>query len=419
MRCFKPLSGLAGLASSALVGFVAVVGLGGCSGPATDSSSTSEAAYTGDTGATPEAACSLRYWRWVLNELEPQLARPIADVSDEQMTTFLATRPPSEDTVNSYGVCWTPMFDKHFFAPAAMALHGASVTFVDRQSPDYRSYAAYKTHVAMTPELRRNAKALLALRPATMTPNDASIWMSTYGNVLAEVIRPVGLPGPLQYEGIEEPEWLITDAESEYVTVFEQARAAPSKDGAYGEWMADFGRWVLGPPPAVSRSFVFNLLWEPGSDGDTYGLAGVTTAGGVPVLPPLVQGFVKRLVNAAPPALGENDSAQWMSLYNGRALRAIGDLSQDQPLLTKTDILALDVLESARPATLRGAFPYETWLDLYVLAAGQRDGAWATRVAALEPCLDAPDLAAAQEKFTTKTAALARPAIVAPHVCAD
>jgi hypothetical protein len=407
---FLSLAGLAVLASSALVG---------CSGGAGDSSSTSEAAYTGDAGATPEAACSLRYWGWVLHELEPQLARPIAEVSDAQMTALLATRPPSEDTVNSYGVCWTPMFDKHFYVPAVMALHGAGAAFVNRMSPDYRSYAAYKTHVAMTPELRRNAKALVALRPATMTPSDASIWMSTYGDVLAEVIRPVAVPGPLQYEGVEEPEWVITDAESEYVAVVEQARAAPSKDGAYGEWMTDFGRWVLGPPPAISRSFVFNLLWEPGSDGDTYGLAGVQTAGGVPFLPPLVQGFVKRLASAAPPALGENDSASWMSLYDGRALRAIGNLSQNEPLVMKTDALALDVLESVRPAKLRGAFPYETWLELYVIAAGQRDGAWATRIAPLEPCLDAPDLAAAQEKFTTKTAALASPAITAPHVCAD
>lgn len=403
------VAGLAALASSALVG---------CSAGASDASSTSEAAYTGDAGATPEAACSLRYWSWVLNELQPQLARPIAEVSDAQMTALLATRPPSEDTVNSYGVCWAPIFDKHFFAPAAMALHGAGVTFVDRQSPDYRSYAAYKTHVVMTPELRRNAKALLALRPATMSPSDARTWMFTYDNVLAEVIRPVGLPGPLQYEGIVEPEWVITDAESEYVTVVERARAAPSKDGAYGEWMADFGRWVLGPPPAVSRSFVFNLLWEPGSDGNTYGLAGVQTAGGVPSIPPPVQAFVKRLESAAPPALGENDSASWMSLYNARALRAIGDLSQNQPLLTKTDILALDVLEGAKPAKLRGAFPYQSWLDLYVLAAGQRDGAWATRIARLEPCLDVPDLAAAQDKFTIETAALASPAIAAPHVCA-
>ena len=117
-------------------------------------------------------------------------------------------------------------------------------------------------------------------------------------------------------------------------------------------------------------------------------------------------------------ALGENDSASWMSLYNARALRAIGDLSQNQPLLTKTDILALDVLEGAKPAKLRGAFPYQSWLDLYVLAAGQRDGAWATRIARLEPCLDVPDLAAAQDKFTLETAALASPAIAAPHVCA-
>ena len=411
MRLVKPFAGLVVLAASVLAG---------CSGSASDGSSTSEAAYTGDASGTPEAACSLRYWDWVLNKLQPQLARPIAEVSDEQMTAFVAARPPSEDTENSYSICWTPIFDKHFYAPAMMALHGAGVTFVDQHSPDYRSYEAYKAHVAMTPELRRNAKALLALRPATMSPTDASIWMSTYGDVLAESIRPVGVPGPLQYEGVVEPEWVVTDDESEYLTVVEQARAAPSKDGVYSECMASFKRWMFGPSPAVSRSFVFNVLWEPGSDGDTYGLAGLQTANGVPFLPAPVKSFVKRLESNLPPAIGSNDSSAWMIAYNGRAIRALGDLSQDQPLLTQTDVLALDLLEEAKPARLRGAFAYSTWLDLYVLAASaQRDASWTTRIAPLEPCLDAPDLAAAQTTFATKADALASHPIAAPHVCAE
>jgi hypothetical protein len=415
MRLVNRFSGL--VAVGALAALAAV----GCSANADGSgSSTSEAADTGGAAATPEAACSLRYWDWVLDELEPQLARPITELSDEQMTAFVATRPPQEDTANSYSVCWTPIFDKHFYAPAVMALHGAGVTFVNQQSPDYRSYPRYLASVAMTPELRRNAKALLALRPATMSPSDASIWMSTYGDVVAEVIRPVGVPGPDEYEGVVEPEWVITDAEAEYLAVVEQARAAPSKDGAYQEWMADFARWIFGPSPAVSRSFVFNVLWEPGSNGDTYGLAGLVTVNGVPTLPPVVQGFVKRLESTMPPAIGSNDSAAWMIAYNGPAIRALADLSQNQPLLTQTDTLALDLLEGVKPATLRGSFSYGTWLELYVLAAGgQRDASWSTRIARLEPCLDASDLAAAQETFVTKTAPLASPAIAAPHVCAD
>lgn len=414
MRLVNRFSGL--VAVGALAALAAV----GCSASSDGSaSSTSEAAYTGDAGATPEAACSLRYWDWVLHKLEPQLARPITELSDEQMTAFVATRPPAEDTAYSYAVCWTPIFDKHFFAPAAMALNGAGVTFVDQQSPDYRSYERYRANVAMTPELRRNAKALLALRPATMSPSDSTTWMSTYSDVLAEVIRPVGVPGLYQYEDVVEPEWVITDAEAEYLAVVEQARAEPSKDGVYSEWVPDFAKWVFGPPPAVSRSFVFNVVWEPGFVGDSYGLSGLRLDNGVPTLPTPVQGFINRLKATMPPALGSNDSAAWMVIYNGRAIRALGDLSQNQPMLTQTDILALDLLEGVRPAQLRGSFSYETWIDLYVFAAGERDASWTTRIARIEPCVDAPELAAAQQTFTAKTATLATHTIAAPHACAD
>lgn len=403
-----------------LAALVTCASLAACSAPASSDSATSDSAYTGDPSASPQAACSLRYWGWVLNELQPQLARPIAELSDEQMTSFVAAHPPMEETAHTYSACWTPIFDKYVYAVGAVALHQADVDFVNQAGPDYKSYPRYLAKVAMTPELRRNAKALLALKPQTMSPTDVSTWSTAYDSIAAEVIRPVGIPGPLQYEGVVEPEWTITDAESEYLAVMESARAEPSKDGVYGEWVRDFGKWVFGPPPAVTRSFVFNVAWEPGYDGSGYGLEGLRLENGVPTLPPPVQSFVKRIASARPAALGESDTAAWMSIYNGRAIRALGDLSQRQPVLTQTDALALDVLESVEPAQLRGAFPYGTWLDLMVLATKADGGAaWLDRFAHQEPCLDAGELPVAQDSFTAKTAGLAGSSIAAPHACAN
>lgn len=414
MRFVNPSAGLLAL------GVLAALGAVGCSGGTSDdpSSEEEEAAYTG--GAARPAACSLRYWSWVLNKLEPQLARPITELSDEQMTALVATHPPAHETRYSYGICWATVFDQYVYMPAAARLHGAGVTFIDQHSPDYRSYPRYRANIAMTPELRRNAKAVLALRPKTMAPSDVAPWMNAYDSVLAEVIRPVGVPGISQYEGVVEPEWVVTDAEAEYLAVIEKARAAPSNDGAYSEWVHGFAKWVFGPP-GLSPSFVFNVAWEPGVVADSYGLEGLRFVNGAPTLPGPVQGFVDRLKTTMPPAVGSVDSAAWMSVYNARMMRALGDLSQKEPLVTKTDTLALDVLEGIKPATLRGASSYESWLDLYVLAASggaTHDASWATRIARIEPCLDAPDLAAAHAEFRTKTATLAKVAIAAPHVCA-
>ncbi len=398
---------------------LAACALTGCSGSAGDGSSTSDSAYTGDEGSTPQAACSLRYWDWVLHTLEPQLARSIDEVSDEQMTALVATHPPAEETKTSYAVCWTPIFDQFVYAPAAKALHDASVTFIDQRSPDFKSYDRYKANIAMTPELRRNAKALLALRPAKMQPSDVGTWLTAYDSIIAETIRPVGIPGLMMYEDVVEPEWVISAGEAEYLALMEKAGAAPVGDGVYGEWVRNFSKWVLGPPPAVTRSFVFNVPWEAAADNDWYGLSGLRVENGVPTFVPEAQSFVKRLAATQPASIGEQDSSAWMSIYNGRAIRALGDVSQNQPLVTQTDAMALDVLESVKPTVVRGAFTYETWLDLYVLAAGQSDDTFVKRIAKVEPCLDAPDLAAAQAKFTDKTANLSNASIQAPHVCAE
>jgi hypothetical protein len=144
----------------------------------------------------------------------------------------------------------------------------------------------------------------------------------------------------------------------------------------------------------------------------------VSAAGGTASMPPNVQRFVDRLKSSMPLAIGDSDSARWFSFYNGRALRAIGDLPQNQPMLTSTDILALDVLEAVMPAKLRGSFTYGSWLDLYVIAASEHDPAWATRIAGVEPCVEASELVAVQQTFAMKTVSLRRP-IASPHVCAD
>ncbi len=412
MHLVKPLAAVFALAT---------VALAGCSAKSNDgSSTTSDSAFTENEAATPNAACSLRYWGWVLDELEPQLEKSIAEVSDEQMTALVAMHPPMEETRNTYSACWTPVFDKYVYAAGVGALHQADVDFVFQGGPGYRDYARYKAKVAMTPELRRNAKALPALKPEAMTATDTSTWMNAYSDALAEVIHPVGVPGLMMYEDVVEPEWVITDDEAEYLTLFENAGAKPSKDGVYSEWMPYFSKWVFGPPPVVTRSFVFNVVWEPAYGSDSFGLSGlVVDNSGTPYLPAPVQSFIARLKSTMPAPLGSDDSAGWMIPYHGRFLRALGDLSQSEPLLTKTDTLALDVLEGVKPAQLRGAFTYETWLDGAVLAAGQSDASWSTRIGGLEPCLDAPDLAGAQDKFTTKTAPLTNNTIPAPHACAN
>jgi hypothetical protein len=420
MRFFH--SSITRTAAAGVGSALATFALLGCSGASDNASSaTSEAAYTGDAGAdaSPRAACSLGYWDWVLHTLEPQLEKPITEVSDAQMTALVAAHPPAEENKYAYSACWTPVFDKYVYAAGVGALHKADVDFVFRGGLDHRDYARYKAKVAMTPELRRNAKALLALKPATMTPSDVGAWMTAYSDTLAEVIHPVGIPGPQMYEGVVEAEWVITDDEAEYLTVMEKAVARPSKDGVYSEWVPYFQKWLFGPPPsAASRSFVFNLPFEQGATGDSYGLAGVSAAGGTASMPPNVNRFVDRLKSSMPLAIGDSDSARWFSFYNARALRAIGDLPQNEPLLTSTDILALDILEAVKPAKLQGSFTYGSWLDLYVIAAGEHDPAWATRIARAEPCVAASELVAAQQTFAMKTGSLRRP-IAAPHVCAD
>jgi hypothetical protein len=399
----------------------AALGVGACSASSTGSASSSNSAITDDAGAPlAEGACSQAYWTWVLHTLEPQMARSISEVPESDLMGLVADHPDPKNTADGYSVCWAPLFSQYVVGNALYALHKASVDFGDSSSPSYRSYPLYLSNIAMTPELRRNARAILALRPATMSPTDSDLWMSTYSDVIAETIHPVGIPGLLQYEDVVEPEWVISAPESDYLSMVEQAQAAPSKDGVYGEWMPDFGRWLFGPPPAVSRSFVFNAPWEAATqaESDSYGLAGIQLDGnGVPVLPAAVQSFVTRIAATMPSAVGSDDTGSWWAVYNGRALRALGDLAQNQPIVTQTDALALGVLESVKPANPAGLFGYQTWLDLMVVASSQSDVSWSRRFMGLEPCLDASDLATASASFTAKGQTV--PGLSPPHVCAE
>lgn len=341
--------------------------------------------------APANAACSLDYWKWWLDELKPMLAKPIGEVSEADMNAFVAKHPPMAETKDTYAVCYQPMFAETFYGPSAFKIHQARVDFLDHTKPSYRSLAAYESSIAMTPESKRNAKAILALKPSTMSASDTQTWAFTYDSLLAEVIEPIGVPGPLMYEDVVQDEWVIDANEAEYLAIVEQAASAPQGDGSYREWFESTKGWILGPPMPASNSFVFHLAWEPGSSAVWYqGLEGVKMVGAQPTIPPLVQSFLDRRKQTQPKAFGEQDSSAWMSWYSARGLRTIGDLAQKEPLLTNTDTLALDVLESVKPDRLCGAFARKTWADLMELANRQADHQWSARFAKVEPAATCP-----------------------------
>jgi hypothetical protein len=388
-----------------------------------------------DSAATTEqqGACSEAYWTWVLGTMKPAMTKPIGEVSEEKLLQIASAPPPSNETRDTYAICWTPIFNENFFGAAWTRLHQASTTYLDAKSPDYRSYPRYLENAAMTPELRRNAKALLMLRPSTMSPIDVPVWMTAYNTLVGEVIHPVGMPGLHEYAEVKEDEWVIDAPEAEYLAVVEGARAKPSADGAYGEWMRNAADWLFGPPPTVSRSFVFNVPWEPAADAGGYGLGGVRlytcepsilgkpakypdcSRNGTPFLPDEVRAFVDRLKATRPEAIGSEDSAAWMISYNARMLRALSNLAQQQPILTQTDTLALDLLEEIKPAKLQGLFTYEHWVDLTVLAS-QTDPALSKRLVSIEPCVEKAELDAATKTRDEKSAGK-NVTVPAPHVC--
>jgi hypothetical protein len=218
------------------------------------------------------------------------------------------------ETKHTYAICWTYLFNKHFFGPAARRVYQAHSTYLDRKSPDYTSYRAYLANVTMTPEIRRNAHAILALRPHGMGPTDESAWSMSYGMFLGWFVRPVGIPGlDSDYPDPVEKEWVVGEREREYLGVLEAAQAPSARDGVYAAWFDGFRRWVLGPPPSPnSNSFVFDLVWEPGTDGNTHGLAGVVLVDGRPTIPPRVRAFLDRYEKTMPRAIGREDSTAWM-----------------------------------------------------------------------------------------------------------
>ena len=386
-----------------------VVVAAGCASAGDEEHETSANDITASAEPTP--ACALPYWDWAQHRLEPMLGDP--NVSEADLMKEVAAHPPMGETVNTYSACWYPLFAKYFVGDGLAQLGQAYTTFIDRSSPDFRSLAAYEKNVAMNAKTARNAKALLALKPATMTPTDMMTWTSLYGAAQSAIVRPVGLPSLHFYEDVVEDEWVIDAEEAAYLDVIEASRAEPSRDGVYGRWFDGFKTWTFGPALPSSRSFVFNLTWEPGAEGDDYGLAGVQIDQGTPVLPAPVASFLERFEKTAPRAVGADDAAAWMNMYYARGLRAIADLPQGEPLVTKTDLLALDVLERVKPATLEGAHSYETWADLMQLAADQ-DASWAARFQKVEPCVRAPDLDAANQAHADKVAS--RPP---PHLCRE
>ena len=338
------------------------------------------------------AACAPEYWSWYQRELQPAFERPIGELSEAQMDALVATHPPIGETKHTYGGCWQPMLMQGFFVQAMARLHEARVGFAFAESPTYRSLPDYEKAVVMTPEMRRNARAVLMLKPSTMSPTDVSLWVNAYDAILAPAIEPVGVPGLYMYMDVKEEEWILSDADAEYLAILEAAASPSVEDGGYREWFDSTVGWILGPPPMASSSFVFRLAWEQSSSAMHYdGLEGVVIVDGAPVIPAAVQAFLDRRRRTMPAANGDLDSSAWMSWYRARGLRLIGDLSQNVPQVTKTDFLALDVLESMRPAKLRGAFAHESWADLVKLAKDHERPELVTRFEAFEPCVDACD----------------------------
>lgn len=417
MRFRRPLHVAASL-GSALSLSLALASVSGCSSNVDGDSGTDQGAATAATDSG--AACSSDYWKWTLNTLAPNFARPASEVSEDALMAIVANHPSAEENEDTYGICWQPIFAKYFIGDALYRLHTAGVTYLDPNSPGHLSLPKYQENVAMTPELRRNAKALIALRPSTLKPTDTDTWLATYDTFLAEAIRPVATPGPYFYEDVKEAEWVVDQPEQEYLAVVEAALSKPSADGVYGFWIEDYAKWLFGPPPSATLSFVFNVEWEPGKSGSDYGLTGlVLSASGQPYLPDPVQAFLKRFQSVMPASLGPSDSASWFTKYHARMIRTIADLPQDQPVLTATDSLALDLLTQVKPTRLMGLFSYQSWADLVNLAKTRPEARWMDRLVPLEPCVPSADLDAATKTFSEQIATSGGTTVAPPHACQE
>lgn len=386
------------------------------------------------------SACSQAYWDWLNQTYLPMLDRPPTEVSDADLASAAALRPPSQDTEYSYGVCWLPAFLKYFYGPASVRLHQAHAIYLDRGSADYERYDRFLANSELTSEIRRNGKALLALRPAKTDREGFATWLSAYDDLLWAVVEPVGMPGLRAYENVSEEGWVVNVQEAAYLDLMQAARAEPTNQGAFDQWMHSFKGWLFGPPPNSGIAIVFNLPWEPGADMvSTYAPEGVAiyqctstlpgqpnpypdcSRNGEPFLKDAVRSFVTRIEGARPAARSADDCAAWTNIYFARVLRALGDRAQHEPTIDGTDKLALALLEEVMPRPLFGLFPYESWLDLYAMPDVLSDAVWRARLMQAKPCVYESDLPAAKERFQQTVAGLARGAdaltTAAPTVC--
>ncbi len=380
-----------------------------------------EPAPAADTAmASEKAACSPEYWDWLVGTLAPKLDRPASEVSDAELDALIAARPASGNDPSHYGVCWSPWYNKYVYGPSLARIERAQGIYLDvNDASTFHDYALFRANQAMTPEIRRNAKALLAIKPKTGTQLAFDGWRFGYDTVVDAVLQPVGLPAKSFYTDVDEPQWQLNDVEKEYLDVLEAARPLPDSDGAWDSWLKDglharlFGNGVW-------LSFVFDTdmpyswqlagaeIWacdpvhhpDCSKNGDVY-------------LPEAVRSFLDRYEATRPAALGPRDSAAWMNEFHARVFRAVADRSHHEPIADKTNELVLDVLDEVKPAALEGLFSYQTWLDAY--AVSHDDALAHPRVMHAKPCVRAADAEAAASSF----AQAAAPADAAPLACSE
>jgi hypothetical protein len=353
-----------------------------------------------DGATTP--ACSLEWWSWLNQTYLPMLDRPAAEVSADDLRRAAAAAPDMGETPMTYGLCYQGAVDKYIFAAAAKALHDADVTYVDQSSPDFQKYSAYLAHAAPSPEIIRNAAALATIKPHLMDATAYSTWVTAYSSLLAEEMPPIGLPGPMLFENIQEPEWTFDAPDDAYAAMLESVLVPSNKDGSLDAWLETYQHWLIDGD--ISNSYVFNI-------DHTFGCSGVELDASGWYLPAPVRGFLDRYQATRPKAIGESDWAKWMSLYHGYGLRLVGDIGNDTSY--GLDDLMLQTIEEVKPDNLAGLFPYQTWLELAALSEVATDATLHARFGKAKPCVTPADLEAANASFATSGA----PADAAPATC--
>jgi hypothetical protein len=383
-----------------LVGLVCAVGCAASSDGTPPVPTFSDGKADGST--TP--ACSLEWWSWLNNTYQPMLDRPATEVSADDLARAAASAPSMGETSHTYSLCYQGAVDKYVFAPAAMRLHAADVTYLDQSSPAYLSYSAYLANAAPTAEVTRNAAALAAIRPSAMDREAYATWMEAYSSELDEIVPPVAVPGPYGFIGdTAEPEWTFDAPDAAYASMLEAVRVPSNEDGGFEAWLDGYKHWLF--TGHVSNSMVFNLDHK-------FGCTGVVLDANGWELPPLVTAFLDRFQATRPQALGDSDSTAWMSIYHGYMLRLIGDINN--PDSYGLDDLMVQTLEQVMPEKLQSLFAYQTFVELVAFPEVYGDATLAARVELARPCVAAADLDAATASFTMATSGItASPDVIA------